>query len=108
MKPTAGLVNASRGPVVVTEDLVTALKNGELAAAALDTFEGENEVVMTDRRQKGLSDVPLVEELHAMDNVILTPHIAFFTNLAVKNMVDFSLEDVLLVLAGKPSPHEIK
>lgn len=108
MKPTAGLVNASRGPVVVTGDLVAALKNKELAAAALDTFEGENKVVMTDRRQTGLSDVPLVEELHAMDNVILTPHIAFFTNLAVKNMVDFSLEDVLLVLAGKPSPHEIK
>lgn len=108
MKPTAGLVNASRGPVVVTADLVAALKDHQLAAASLDTFEGENEVVMTDRREKGLADVPLVEELHAMDNVILTPHIAFFTNLAVKNMVDFALEDVLLILDGKPSPHEIK
>ena len=108
MKPTAGLVNASRGPVVVTADLVAALKDHQLAAAALDTFEGENEVVMTDRREKGLADVPLVEELHAMDNVILTPYIAFFTNLAVKNMVDFALEDVLLILDGKPSPHEIK
>ena len=108
MKPTAGLVNASRGPVVVTADLVAALKDHQLAAAALDTFEGEHEVVMTDRREKGLADVPLVEELHAMDNVILTPHIAFFTNLAVKNMVDFALEDVLLILDGKPSPHEIK
>ncbi|MFC2684130.1 MAG: D-2-hydroxyacid dehydrogenase [Limosilactobacillus oris] len=108
MKPTAGLVNASRGPVVVTADLVAALKDHQLAAAALDTFEGENEVVMTDRREKGLADVPLVEELHAMDNVILTPHIAFFTNLAVKNMVDFALEDVLLILDGKPSPHEVK
>ena len=107
MKPTAGLVNASRGPVVVTADLVAALKDHQLDAAALDTFEGENEVVMTDRREKGLADVPLVEELHAMDNVILTPHIAFFTNLAVKNMVDFALEDVLLILAGKHSPHEV-
>lgn len=108
MKPTAGLVNASRGPVVVTADLVAALKDHQLAAAAFDTFEGENEVVMTDRREKGLADVPLVEELHAMDNVILTPHIAFFTNLAVKNMVDFALEDVLLILDGKSSPHEVK
>lgn len=62
---------------------------------------------MTDRRQIGLGDVPLVAELHSMDNVILTPHIAFFTNLAVKNMVDFALEDVLTVLAGKKSPHEV-
>lgn len=108
MKPTAGLVNASRGPVVVTADLVAALKDHQLAAAALDTFEGEEKVIMTDRRKKGLSDVPLIAELHAMDNVILTPHIAFFTNNAVKNMVDFSLEDVLLVLAGKSSPHEVK
>lgn len=107
MKPTAGLVNASRGPVVVTKDLVAALEKGEIAAAALDTFEGETEVVMTDRRKSGLTDRPLLEKLHEMDNVILTPHIAFFTNLAVQNMVDFSLEDVLLVLAGKKSPHEV-
>ena len=108
MKPTAGLVNASRGPVVNTADLVSALKDHQLAAAALDTFEGEEKVVMTDRRETGLHDVPLIEELHAMGNVILTPHIAFFTNNAVKNMVDFSLEDVLLILAGKPSPHEVQ
>lgn len=108
MKPTAGLVNASRGPVVNTADLVSALKDHQLAAAALDTFEGEEKVVMTDRRETGLHDVPLIEELHAMDNVILTPHIAFFTNNAVKNMVDFSLEDVLLILAGKLSPHEVQ
>lgn len=107
MKPTAGLVNASRGPVVVTKDLVAALEKGEIAAAALDTFEGETEVVMTDRRKSGLADQPLLEKLHEMDNVILTPHIAFFTNLAVQNMVDFSLEDVLLVLAGKKSLHEV-
>lgn len=107
MKPTAGLVNASRGPVVVTKDLVAALEKGEIAAAALDTFEGETEVVMTDRRKSGLADQPLLEKLHEMNNVILTPHIAFFTNLAVQNMVDFSLEDVLLVLAGKKSLHEV-
>ncbi|MCI1975574.1 MAG: D-2-hydroxyacid dehydrogenase [Limosilactobacillus sp.] len=108
MKPTAGLVNASRGPVVKTADLVAALKDKQIAAAALDTFEGENQVVMTDRRQKGLGDVPLIAKLHAMKNVILTPHIAFFTNLAVKNMVDFSLEDTLAILNGQKSPHEIK
>ena len=107
MKPTAGLVNASRGPVVNTADLVTALKAGEIAAAALDTFEGEETVAAADRREKGLDDQPLVKELHEMDNVILTPHIAFFTNLAVKNMVDISLDDVMTILNGGKSPHEI-
>lgn len=108
MKPTAGLVNASRGPVVNTADLVDALNNGTIAAAALDTFEGEETVAAADRREKGLDDQPLVKELHAMDNVILTPHIAFFTNLAVQNMVDFSLDDTLAILNGKQSSHEIK
>lgn len=107
MKPTAGLVNASRGPVVNTADLIAALKNGTIAAAALDTVEGEGHVFQTDRSEKGLTDEPQIQELHDLDNVILTPHIAFFTNLAVKNMVDFSLEDVLLILDGKESPHTI-
>lgn len=107
MKPTAGLVNASRGPVVKTADLIDALKSGTIAAAALDTVEGESAVVQTDRRQKGLADVPQIQALHDMDNVILTPHIAFFTNEAVKNMVDFALNDVLLILNGQQSPHEV-
>lgn len=106
MKPTAGLVNASRGPVVVTKDLVKALEDQEIAAAALDTVEGEEHIFNQDHRKDGLSAVPLVAKLHDMDNVILTPHIAFFTNIAVQNMVDISLQDVIDILAGKDSPHE--
>ena len=107
MKPTAGLVNASRGPVVNTADLIQALKKGTIAAAALDTVEGEGPVFQTDRRERGLADEPQIQELHDLDNVILTPHIAFFTNLAVKNMVDFALNDVLLILDGQKSPHTV-
>ncbi|MGM9906995.1 D-2-hydroxyacid dehydrogenase [Limosilactobacillus sp.] len=107
MKPTAGLVNASRGPVVNTADLIQALKKGTIAAAALDTVEGEGPVFQTDRRERGLADEPQIQELHDLDNVILTPHIAFFTNLAVKNMVDFALEDVLTILSGQKSPHTV-
>ncbi|KRM87308.1 hypothetical protein FD21_GL001301 [Liquorilactobacillus vini DSM 20605] len=46
-------------------------------------------------------------ELRKMENVILTPHVGFFTNIAVQNMVDISLEDVLTVLAGKQSMHQV-
>lgn len=106
MKPTAGLVNASRGPVVVTSDLVTALETQEIAAAALDTVEGEEHVFNQDHQQDGLTQTPLIAKLHAMNNVILTPHIAFFTNIAVQNMVDISLNDVLTILNGQSSPHE--
>lgn len=54
-----------------------------------------------------MADEPQIQALHDLDNVILTPHIAFFTNLAVKNMVDFALTDVLTILNGQESPHTV-
>lgn len=40
-----------------------------------------------------------------MSNVIITPHVGFYTNLAVKNMVDISLDDVLAILNGETTAH---
>jgi D-3-phosphoglycerate dehydrogenase len=60
MKPSAVLVNASRGPVVVEKDLIAALQNGKLRGAALDVFEFE--------------PLPKDSPLLKMDNVLLSPH----------------------------------
>lgn len=108
MQPTAGLVNASRGPVVDTAALVHALEAKTIAAACLDTVEDEANIFNFDHRNDGLTDYPLVEKLHAMPNVILTPHIAFFTNIAVQNMVDISLGDVERIIAGDSPVNEFK
>ncbi len=62
MKPSAFLINTSRGPVVDEQALIAALQNGEIAGAGIDVFESEP----TD---------PANPLLH-MDNVMLTPHVA--------------------------------
>lgn len=104
MKNDAFIINASRGPVIVTADLVAALKAGEIAGAALDTVEGEQALFNQNHQGEVLQDTN-VAQLMQMPNVIITPHVGFYTNLAVKNMVDISLDDVLAILNGQTSEH---
>jgi len=89
MKPTAFLINTSRGEVIAEADLARALKEGRLAGAALDVREKE----------------PPEKEspLHGMDNVILTPHTAGLTYEAQEKVVAAVAEDVDRVLSGLPA-----
>jgi D-3-phosphoglycerate dehydrogenase/(S)-sulfolactate dehydrogenase len=86
MKKTAFLVNTSRGEVLVEADLAEALKQGEISAAALDVREKEP---------------PGESPLHALENVILTPHTAGLTFEAQEKVVDAVAEDVDRVLSGQ-------
>lgn len=72
----------------------------------MDTLTGEENFFNFDLQNKDLPSTQL-KKLRAMDNVILTPHVGFFTNIAVQNMVDISLNDVVLILNGKTSEHQV-
>jgi phosphoglycerate dehydrogenase-like enzyme len=63
MKPSARLVNTSRGPIVVEADLIAALKTGKIAGAALDVFDQE--------------PLPLDHPFRALPNLLATPHIGY-------------------------------
>ena len=106
MKPTAFLINASRGPVVDTPALVASLQAEEIAGAGLDTVEGDDQLVAQDWRDKPLNNAPLTALL-SMANVNLSPHIGFYTDAAIANMVGIALDDVVRIVSGEQPRHAV-
>ncbi len=86
MKPTAVLVNTGRGPLVDEPALVDALREGRIAAAGLDVFEGEPRVR---------------PELMALDNVVLTPHIGSASTETRSRMAEVSARCLLAMMDGQ-------
>ena len=87
MKPTAFLVNFSRGEVIDEKALYDALKTGVIAGAAIDVYDPE----------PPLNDNPLFE----LDNIILSPHSAALTGECVIRMATGAAEGVVDVLTGR-------
>jgi glyoxylate reductase len=90
MKPTAYLVNTSRGPVIDEAALVEALKNGVIRGAALDVYENEP---------------ALASGLQELENVIITPHIASATLETRGNMSRIAAENIIAHLDGNEPPN---
>ena len=87
MKPTAFLVNTSRGPVIDEQALIRALQQKKIAGAGIDVFE----------KEPTEADNPLFK----MDNVICTPHSAFFSNVSVIRQRHRVGEEAARVLGGR-------
>jgi phosphoglycerate dehydrogenase-like enzyme len=88
MKPSAYLVNTSRGPLVDTEALVAKLHAGEIAGAALDVYDTE--------------PLPADHSLRKTPRTVLTPHIGYVTEDTYEVFFGDAVEDVLAYLAGSP------
>ena len=91
MKPSALIVNTSRGPVIDESALTEALENGTIGGAALDVFETE--------------PTPLSNKLLSMPNVLATPHIASASWGTRRKMAVRSVGNVLSYLKGERPPH---
>jgi glyoxylate reductase len=92
MKPTAYLINTSRGAIVDEAALVDALKSGTIAGAALDVFEREPDI------HPGLLE---------LENAVLTPHIASASLDTRAAMAQMAADNVLAVLNGDRAPNAV-
>ena len=88
MKPTAYLVNTSRGPIVDEQALVAALQKKTIAGAALDVFDEE--------------PLPLDHPLRRLENTVITPHIGYVTTETYRIFFDQTVENIRAFLNGAP------
>jgi phosphoglycerate dehydrogenase-like enzyme len=88
MKPTALLVNTSRGPIVDEAALLTALRDGKIAGAGLDVYDVE--------------PLPLAHPLRKLDNVVLTPHLGYASQQNYRAYFAGVVDDIRGFLDGKP------
>jgi D-3-phosphoglycerate dehydrogenase len=93
MKPTLILVNTARGPIVNDDALYRALREGWIAGAGLDDIEEEP----AKRR-----DWKPANPLFGLDNVVITPHAAYYSEEAIHTVRDFAAREVTRVLTGHP------
>jgi D-lactate dehydrogenase len=98
MKKGVYIINTARGELMDTAALVDGLKSGTVAGAGLDVLESENLLKQGDDQ-----DIcRLNRELMQMDNVIVTPHTAFYSREAVKEIADTTVGNIAGFLSGKP------
>lgn len=94
MRPGAYVVNTGRGSLVDTEALLVALEGGRLGGAALDVLEGEQGTFYRDCRN-GAVETPWIRRLQRLPNVLITPHTAYYTEHALRDVVEQTLANCL-------------
>jgi phosphoglycerate dehydrogenase-like enzyme len=88
MKPTAVVINTSRGPIIDERALVDALRGRTIAGAGLDVYDRE--------------PLPAGHELTRLDNVVLLPHVGYASEPGFRHMYSQAVEDIAAFLRGSP------
>ncbi len=108
MKPGALLINTARGELVDTDALLEALADGRLGGAGLDVIEGEERI--GDEAQMALhgaprEDLALAVQRYALlsrDNVVMTPHMAFYSREALHRLLEVTCDNIRAYGEGLP------
>lgn len=107
MKPSAIIINTSRGALIHSEALVEALKNKKIGGACLDVYEEETDLFYEDKSQTVIKDDVLLMLL-SLPNVIVTSHQAFLTDEALKNIAETTMENISAYFNSGKILNEVK
>lgn len=108
VKKGAILINTSRGAIVDTESLLKALDEGAIAGAGLDVLEGEDlikeekQLLYDGNKIQRLSNLVKDHLLLSKENVVFTPHIAFYSREALERILETTVFNILSFCEGKP------
>lgn len=106
MKDGVIIVNCARGALIDTEALIKGLESGHIGFAALDVIENEFGLYYNDLSSTGLDNRDITA-LRSFDNVFFSPHMAFYTDDAVSDMVEGSVVGINAYLTGGDFPYII-
>lgn len=106
MKPGMMLINTSRGALVDTQDVLEALKTGQVGYLGLDVYEEEADLFFEDLSNRLILD-DVFARLLTMPNVIITGHQGFFTRNALEQIAEVTLDNITKFEQGVPSGNEV-
>lgn len=94
MKDGVIIINTARGNIIDTKTMIHALESGKIGGAAIDVIENEAGLYYGDHKSEVLRNRELAV-LRDMPNVLVTPHMAFYTEDAVSDMVEHSIRHII-------------
>lgn len=106
MKSGAMLINTSRGAIINTSHAIVALKKGKLGYLGIDVYEQEEKIFFKDLSESLIQD-DLIERLMSFHNVLITPHLGFFTEEALEQIVKITLKNFTDFEKGESSENEV-
>ena len=106
MKDGVMIVNTGRGALIDSVDLVEALKDKKVGAAALDVYEEEEEYFFEDKSSQVIED-DILGRLLSFHNVLMTSHQAYFTEEAVEAITVTTLNNIKAFVEGKELLNEV-
>ena len=107
MKPGVVIINCARGALIDTRALIDGIESGRVGSVGVDCFEGEDDVIRVDHNYNSRVTNHDYIILKSFQNTIVTPHVAFFTDQAVFDMVQCSLESLHQFELGEKVPLEV-